>query len=348
MLSACADASRPLEPALDTPAAESRLDGSIAAYTIHDLGTLPGTTLGCCSEGHDVNAAGDVAGYSTHSNGSFHAVIWTPTGIRDLGVPAGFSDTFAEGLNDAGVVVGFANTGTIQPTAAFVWTAASGMTLLRGPGATPVNIIANDINNGGEIVGQLAVGSRFHAYRHTSAGGYVDIHPAGYLNSNALAIAENGDVAGEVVLFNFDEHAALWRANGTFVDLGSLGGREATAFGLNSLGTVVGRSTNPQNVEFGFVWRSGTGLRPSPQPGGANDVSDGDRIVGYGISGIMRVPVTKLGGGPITPLPQFAGRRGGEAVAVNRCGVITGSARLLINGAISTHGTRWVPSRCDP
>ncbi|MEP7347525.1 MAG: hypothetical protein ABI877_19810 [Gemmatimonadaceae bacterium] len=349
LLLGCIDGSRPLQP---TAADAAYAAGpALTTYSIHDLGTLPGTTLGCCSEGHDINVTGDIAGFSTASDGRFHAVLWQGSTILDLGIPAGgYSDTFAEGLNDAGTVVGIANTGTVQPGAGFIWSATTGMTLLTGPGPVPKTTTAWDINNAGVVVGQVAgPGVRFHAYKYTVAGGYVDLHPPGYQSSNALAIAENGDVAGVVTLPGFAAlHAALWLANGTFIDLGTLGSTTATAFGLNSLGSVVGSSEKATGVEFGFRWTSTTGMQPSPQPGRANDISDGGRIVGSAVNGSVRIPGTKLGSGAIEALPQFPGRRGGEVLAVNRCGFATGSAKLMVNGVLSTHGARWTQPSCDP
>ncbi len=246
--------------------------------------------------------------------------------------------------------MGFANTGTVQPGVGFIWSALTGMTLLSGPGPAPRNTTAWDINNAGVVVGQIAAGgNRCHAYTYTASGGFVDLHPAGYQSSNALAIAENGDVAGVVTLPGFAAiHGALWLANGTFIDLGSLGGASATAFGLNTFGSVVGGSEKTTGVEFGFLWTSATGMQPSPQPGRANDISDGGRIVGSAVNGPLRIPGTRLGNGAIEALPQFPGRRGGEAIAVNRCGFATGSAKLLVSGVVSTHWARLTQPSCDP
>lgn len=52
-----------------------------------------------------VNEVGQVAG-DVSSGGTDHAVLWSGGQLTDLGVPAGFGDSDAEGLNKQGVVVG--------------------------------------------------------------------------------------------------------------------------------------------------------------------------------------------------------------------------------------------------
>jgi probable HAF family extracellular repeat protein len=68
-----------------------------------DLGTLGGNNTVATA----VNDAGQVAGYSSLTDGSTHAFITGPNGVgmTDLGALGGNS-TFASAINDAGQVVG--------------------------------------------------------------------------------------------------------------------------------------------------------------------------------------------------------------------------------------------------
>jgi probable HAF family extracellular repeat protein len=74
----------------------------------------------------------------------------------------------------------------------------------------------------------------------------------------ANAIANNGDVAGEVDgAHDASHHAILWH-DGKLVDLGSLGGRLNRAIALNEHGQVVGNSSTASEDLHAFLWQNGT------------------------------------------------------------------------------------------
>ena len=53
---------------------------------------------------------------------------WTsPTQRQGLGKLAGFSNALAEGINQAGTIVGFASTANFLNARAFIWTQAGGI-----------------------------------------------------------------------------------------------------------------------------------------------------------------------------------------------------------------------------
>lgn len=126
-------------------------------HTLRVLGTLGGRS----SWGTDVNAAGDVVGYSDLPNlGETHAFVWTArTGVmRDLGAFDGRGDySQANAINDAGVVVGWGNLERPGTTPrAFVWDPHASPVRMRElplPAGTRTSM-ANAINTRGQVVGR--------------------------------------------------------------------------------------------------------------------------------------------------------------------------------------------------
>ena len=73
-----------------------------AKYAVRDLGTLGGTVTAAA----DVNAMGQVVGFSMTSEGFLHAFVWDRGVMTDLGTLGGES-SYATAINDSGWVVGF-------------------------------------------------------------------------------------------------------------------------------------------------------------------------------------------------------------------------------------------------
>ena len=95
------------------------------AGTMSDLGTLGGSE----SRARAINSAGDIVGFSaTPSDFAYHAFL-VPAGgsMMDLGTIAGYNNSSAYGINDAGVIVG---TGSAQAPP-FVYSPGTGMQDLR-------------------------------------------------------------------------------------------------------------------------------------------------------------------------------------------------------------------------
>jgi probable HAF family extracellular repeat protein len=116
-----------------------------------------------------------------------------------------------------------------------------GLGALGGEPATRPYSSANGVNaDGSVVVGLTSIGSGFHAFRWTSAGGMVDLGTLGSNVSSATAVNSDGSVivgySNTPVGFG---HAFRWTAATGMTDIGTLGGRFSSANGVNSDGTVV-------------------------------------------------------------------------------------------------------------
>ncbi len=143
----------------------------------------------------DINDAGEVVGIGGNGlfedNQAFYYDSATNTGVdlHPLLVSPGMVGVRSEanGINNAGRVVGWRDTGFGGDRRGFMWTSDEGVTLLPAPFTNP-----RAINDDGVIVGQN--------YRYTQADGLVDLHTltdAGdFTIAMAQAISDTGVIVG--------------------------------------------------------------------------------------------------------------------------------------------------------
>lgn len=163
------------------------------------LGTL-GT--GRDSVAHAINDLGQVVGYSTYlppsESGAIHAFLYRNGEMKDLGV-LGDPDTdssYANGINDAGQIVGTSYIGGCCTQHAFLYQNGT-MTDLT-PGLSG-DSYAQGINEAGQIVGSATETGVF-LYEHgmlTKLDALPGVAKAGWvLNSTELAINDLGQIVG--------------------------------------------------------------------------------------------------------------------------------------------------------
>src|SRR5258705_745555 len=207
----------------------------------HHGNPIPLTLGGNISRPGGLNAAGDAVGDASLPapppfTGDVHAFLWQDGTMTDLGTLGGHSSS-ATGVNARGQVVGFAATAD-EVIHAVVWD--HGITTDLGEGR------ACAINAAGQIVGESE--GRAVVWDHDRK---IDIGLAGFgtgsINSLCdLGLFEHGptiNAAGDVAL-NSCTHdgvcsAYVWDRS-VLTKLDDLGGSEATAFGMNAPGWILG------------------------------------------------------------------------------------------------------------
>lgn len=220
--------------------------------TITDLGTLVGP--GGYSWAQQINNAKEIVGGSQASDGSFHAVLWNHGQISDLGTLGG-PNSFANGVNDLGQIVGGATvSNVVNPIQGFpafypvLWDHGKLVTLSSGSAA------AFNINNKTQVVGRILVpdekeGGVAHAFLWHE-GVLTDLSvPEGFGddNSEANSLNDNGQIVGDSGVGFIEsyapDHALLWENNG-WTDLNTLipsdsGYHLIVAFDVNASGQIV-------------------------------------------------------------------------------------------------------------
>jgi len=285
-------------------------------YTVTDLGTLSG---GNFSQPITINASGVIAGSSTLSSNDQHAVLWSSKGqINDLGTLGG-SNSLANGLNNAGLAVGQAETSASDPNGEDFCGFGSHLTcqpfLWQNNVLNPLatlggnNGVANRINRWGTTVGyaeNTIVDSTCPAPQKFQFlpvawkdGRPIPLHiPKGDTEGVAFTINNSGQIVGTSgtcttlnpiwLFYLLPTHALLWDS-GKMVDLGSLGGSYGNmAVFINNGGQVVGLSDLAgDTTSHGFLWTKATGMQDlGTYPGdiGSAAISINDQGVIAGLS----------------------------------------------------------------
>jgi len=299
--------------------------------TVTDLSSLPPTDTDC-SNAFQVNAIGEIAGFS--ENGGFdpllgfnqsRAVRWKNGNIEDLGSFGG-NQNEALAINNRGEIVGFSTNTIVDPFSpegtqirAFLWRNGRMQdlgTLGSGNGAT-----AAYINERGQIAGI--------SFTSTTPNAVTAIPPL---------------------------NPFLWE-NGTMVDLGTLGGAYGQPTSLNNRGQVIGVSSTVANpgacfTELDpnchpFLWDQGQliDLNTSTMGGNplsADGINDAKEIVGgadFSSTGGSPFDAYIWRKGVATDLGAVPGDCFSRALAINAHGQVVGNS-FSCNGDFQ-HAFLW-------
>jgi probable HAF family extracellular repeat protein len=244
-------------------------------------------------QAYGINGAGKVVGYTNH------ATEWSRNGaLRDLGTLGG-TQSYAKGISDAGLVVGYSLAADNRAFIPTLWSPA-GMPSALGVPDGGGDAYAISINDAREAVGYGTVSNSNwnHALKWSARGSITDLGTLlGALgNSDAYAINNAGRVVGDSqVSLGGPLHAVEWSADGVITDLGVLpGGSNSQAFAINNSGQVVGDADiyipGFGNREEAVIWSGGqiSDLNSLLPPGSgwylleATAINDHGQIVGNG------------------------------------------------------------------
>ncbi len=239
-------------------------DGRFHAFlwqngSMQDLGALPNSVL-TSSRAMALNSMGQVVGYSLANvaggGSADHAFLWQNGSMLDLGTLGG-TESRALGINDAGVIVGYARNAAGNDRAVR-WRNGAIQGLGTLGGATSA---ALGINASGAIVGrsQNSQGKfRAFVWRTGTMRALPTLLGGGF--AQADAINTSGQIVGSAVTKSGFQHAVLWN-NGQIQDLGVLtGDTESVAMDIDDAGRITGfssRNTANGPVTRVFLWEKG-------------------------------------------------------------------------------------------
>jgi probable HAF family extracellular repeat protein len=217
------------------------------------LGILPGGTYAVA---RDINNAGDVVGFGTSAGSGevARAILWRDGHIIALDPLPGASGSAALAINDAGIIAGGTDVAAEGgPEAhATLWLRSGEPvdlgTLLGSSAST-----ARDVNNRGQVVGQVVWNSHSHAFLW-ERGRTIDIGALpGDDESGAVGINDSGQVVGvSSSVERGTVRGFLWE-NGVMRELGVLPGSVLsypTAIGKRDLAAGVAVDTTLHPIVF--------------------------------------------------------------------------------------------------
>ncbi|MFG1604792.1 hypothetical protein [Actinoplanes sp. NPDC049265] len=193
----------------------------------------------------DVNDRGQVAGFSVFrgdpEESAAHAFRWQRGVLSDIDTTS--FDSAATAINNRGQVVG--NRYTAGGAHAFRW--QGGVMTDLGTG------YAWDINDHGQVIGQNQMGGsgatmwyRGRVYDLGAPPGLDDWRPIA-INERGWIVGNGGSMTGRAFL----------RRSGRFLDLGTLGGPNASVVDINDRGEILGLSETAAGGVHPFLWRGG-------------------------------------------------------------------------------------------
>ena len=176
--------------------------------------------------------------------------------------------TFGRGLNDLGQVVGYHRQCVeLTDEEAFVWSPGTGMVTLERP-AGVTRAEAFDINDAGEIVGEMEIaGLALVAFIH-DGNDFMEIPPFGGTISQARAVNGQGQVVGTTGDGTRYFKAFLWENDVMSLILPTFGPR-SLASDINQAGEIVGwMGLSPSIDSHAFLWEDGVMVDLGVIPGG--------------------------------------------------------------------------------
>jgi probable HAF family extracellular repeat protein/autotransporter-associated beta strand protein len=252
-----------------------------ATYSITDLGSFGGNTTNAAG----INSSGEIAGNSQDSTGTSYAFTWLNGTMTNLGTLNGRAP-FARTINTFGQVAGNFSNADI-----FTYSSNGQLSDIGIPlGGTTCR--ANGINDLGQITGQLTLpGQVVRGFLYNPATGTTN--NIGTMSGKSTdfsygsSVNDSSQIEGDSINSNGLDHAYIW-TNGSFHDLGTLGGADSSGVMVNREGHAVGTAELndtglPHSVFHPFLY---TGTMTDlgtlgGNYGNCNALNDFDVVVGY-------------------------------------------------------------------
>jgi probable HAF family extracellular repeat protein len=225
---------------------------------------------------------------------------------------------------------------------------ASSYSITLIPSAAPSIIVEpRGINDSGEVVGDVSSAGFTKAF-FFAAGTLTTFAPDNVYSSVASAVNTTGQIAG---YGGQSPTAFIYNPNGTFTQLGTLGGPASLAYGLNDLGHAVGTSNTFAFFSHAFLYTGGPLIDLSTLGGHTSvavSINNSDQIAGYSQTFSGATHAFLYSSGILHDL-QTLGGSGSRASAINGSGAVVGTsdvsgnaathAFLYTNGAMTDLGT---------
>ena len=270
----CESTRPPTAPSTGPPLAMS----ANARATITLLNALPGATN--MSETRGISGAGQIVGRASVPDFHRYAAIWEgstdPTLLGDL---PGVIGSMAWAITPNGTtVVGEASDGTQM--LAIRWVKSAGSWVAEALPHAPLtdSCQARDVTSDGSVIVGYCLGN-FVSYAVFWKNGVPErLDPQ---HATLAAVNDLGQAVGTI-----DGVAARWDlSTGDFFSLGTLGGTESQALGINDAGAIVGWAALPSNASrHAFIYTDKKGMVDLGTPDGpfsrAQAINEAGQIVG--------------------------------------------------------------------